>query len=476
MPNADLHTTVVRLLAVAALSTLAGCATVQSIDFPWKETDSEEAGSEEAGSEEAGSEEAGASAGADENPKGDRRSESAPESRGADRTERAVEWASRAVSASRRLAYGTGIQRAAQSNPEVVASAESRLRRPHGVWRRNSRRDETGDSESASSSSNGPIAEAPSTRSIERDSAESGTEDVTPRSSGADSSGGGTDPASTGEADSSDPSKDSQRTETGADGTPVRTISGAQSERSSTPGSLGWPVGIPGDSADGSAARTVVDPTIDTKVYRLDDSEERKEVADRWGLSPPSADGAVAIPGTFLENVRQYDEFERLDDKELDRQVAVVVPGDRVAIYAGEREVATKEFPDTDELPEKLSGVRPVRAVRDGTTQLLLFWTESADKPDDARTYRVGILKAIGPLIGTIFERTVATRTDSEAELRRSGYLEFLRGSDHRFLQWTPATDGGEPVTEEASILQWNEWEGVYRAPKPPPTAPDQRS
>jgi hypothetical protein len=381
--------------------------------------------------------------------------------------EPAVYWARRGVSASRRVAYGAGVEEAARNNSDAVASADSEVTNPYGRWDSASEgavADGRHPSPPSDEEEEGAHADAePESRSIDREVAESeeSGEDPSENSDGAEASSGSVTPSG----------------QTTASSTPSRSGRREPPASRSDAGSHGWPVGLPDDDvATGSGSRAVVDPTAETEVYRLDDSEDRSAVIGRWGINPPSKEGTVAISGTFLEEIRQYDDYDDLDAEQLENQLAVVVPGENVTIYAGERRVTTREFPGSGELPEQLTSVRPVRAVDDDTIQLLALWREAPSEDEQEISYRIGILKPIGPYIGTIFERTVATRPSPEADLRRAGYLEFLRGSEHRLIRWTPADDAGEPATENAEVLEWNAWEGVYRVPKPPPTAPDQRS
>lgn len=444
---------IVRFLGVVvtfACLAATGCSTVQSIDFPWENEPT--AGSNTEQSDQKAKKADGAEEDADS-----KRSASTSDPKPA------VYWARRGVTASRRVAYGAGVEAAARNNPKAVASADTEVTAPHGRWNAASDTPTEEKPRPDASSNEGPArAEAdPETRSIDRETTDSEAS---------------SEPSESPDRDADQPDSEASADQTTASTAPSRPSPDRPPERTSDAGSHGWPVGLPEEGAVGSGARSVVDPTAETEIYRLDDSEDRSKVVERWGLNPPSSEGAVAISGTFLQNIRQYDKYDDLEDEQLDNQIAVVVPGEKVAIYAGERQITTMKFPGSGELPDELATVRPVRAVDDETTQLLTFWQEESSEDEQEVGYRVGILKPIGPYVGTIFERTVATRPSPKADLRRAGYLEFLRGSEHRLIQWTPADDAGEPSVEDANVLEWNEWEGVYRVPKPPPTAPDQRS
>jgi hypothetical protein len=78
--------------------------------------------------------------------------------------------------------------------------------------------------------------------------------------------------------------------------------------------------------------------------------------------------------------------------------------------------------------------------------------------------------------VGTIFERVVAEQKAPEAEPKRRGYVDVLRGDRHRYLRWTPAAEDGSRVEQKAVVLHWNKWEGLFRRPGPPPTAPEPTS
>ncbi|MFB6351122.1 MAG: hypothetical protein ABEN55_09330, partial [Bradymonadaceae bacterium] len=67
-------------------------------------------------------------------------------------------------------------------------------------------------------------------------------------------------------------------------------------------------------------------------------------------------------------------------------------------------------------------------------------------------------------------------RTGEKSDLERTGYVDFVRSDGNTHLRWIPADEQGNPDFNGAAVLEYNQWEGVFRIPKPPPTAPDQTS
>ena len=258
-----------------------------------------------------------------------------------------------------------------------------------------------------------------------------------------------------------------------------------------------WPLSLPEGKVEKSGRYAQIDPSRDSKVYRLVEKKARKKIREKYGFRPPKTTDAIAIPGKYLaaQKFEEFDDLEHLDQEARTRQIAVVEPGKRIEIFAGETQIASLDLPSASKIPDSLEAIRPVRVIKDDTTQLLVYWAEPAG-PDresseekkkkkrqtgnDAEyqqvEYKAALLKVIGPFVGKAFEETVAVKTSADAKIRRTGYFEILRGAKNRFIRWTPADEQGEPDTSSSKILKWNPWSGVFRVPKPPPTAPDQRS
>jgi hypothetical protein len=217
----------------------------------------------------------------------------------------------------------------------------------------------------------------------------------------------------------------------------------------------------PSGSGDDS---TVVKADVEGAVVSLDDATARTEIADTYSIEEPSA-SAVAIEGTF-----------RRDEDLPSEQVAIVKPGRTIEVYAEGRSIASLTLRAKEaELPESFTGVKAVRVVRDGTLQIRGYWSEP-DPDSNRRTIHVGIFKVIGDHVGTIFERVVAEQNAPDAEPKRRGFVDVLRGDRHRYLRWTPAAEDGSRIEKKAVVLHWNKWEGVFRRPVPPPTAPDPKT
>lgn len=214
---------------------------------------------------------------------------------------------------------------------------------------------------------------------------------------------------------------------------------------------------------DGTGRHASTKASVDSARFSLSDAAGQQKLREDYDLEPPSAANAVALTGTF-----------RKADDVPSEQVAVIVPGRRLTVYGGGDTLASLELSDSGELPEDFTAVEAVRVVRDGTLQILCYWSEKTEDKDTA--YKVGIFKVIGSHAGPIFERTVATRSAESDALTRRGFFEVLKGDKNRFIRWTPADEKGKPVDSESKVLHWNKWEGVFREPKPPPTAPRQQS
>ncbi|QDG49946.1 hypothetical protein FIV42_04085 [Persicimonas caeni] len=207
-----------------------------------------------------------------------------------------------------------------------------------------------------------------------------------------------------------------------------------------------------------------INPIVSKASVDTTDASQTDRLQETFGVALPEADQAVVLTGNF--------------SKQEGNELVVVRPGKHLSVYSAEEriarldlagEAAPKEFGEMG-IDTTYATAQAVRMVEDGTLQVLMHWREQSE--DGEISYKVGLYKVIGPFVGRLFERTLAVGKDDEDELVRRGAYEVLRGDSHRFLRWIPADDSGQLLTEQAVVLKWNRWEGVYRKPTIPPTAP----
>lgn len=451
----------VSLLSAIVVGCIAtsGCATVSSMDVPWKTQTDGSSAADDADS-----------------------STTNTQSSDDDAVREATYWAKKAISASNQIAYARHLRSVTEHHPELFATKTNQEDTASS-----SDSSETSDADGAGRRED--AAPAPDTRSVARtpDTETDETSDQT-TSSASDA------PSSQASGDTPDDDAPSA-TSTEASAT-VRTIERNDSAESRAKPDV-WPVALQKSYGASGTDHTPDDPSLDTTVHDLTDPEARKTISETFGLQDlPDQQGAVAIPGVFLKPAKfeefkdnEFKGFNGISEEQRRNQVAIVVPGERIAVYAGNEEIASLAFEGTADLPSSLTAVRPIRVVDDGTIQLLAYWPETSesdeedsadnkDKDDAPVEYKAGILKVIGPYVGTLFEETVATRpADADpSELKRTGYVDFLEGEDHNHLRWIPADEQGRPAINRADVLEWNRWEGLFRVPSQPPTAPDQTS
>lgn len=425
-----------KLLAAVAVSGLltaaTGCATVSSNDLPWQQS------------------------AADKDPSTEATVPPDDES-GGDGVDEAAYWAKQAISASHQIAYARQLRRGTERDTGAVADRDA---------------DDAGQtSEATNDSAAASESDTPSTKpTSSEDSSETST----------------SDPSTTAE--------DSTMMTASANRNPeFRTVERREQIADSDRRAEGWPIGLPNDSSDaGGSPHAPVDPTLDRRIYELSDESDRKAFSEISELDPAELDGKLAIPGTYLkpEKFEEFEDpefrgFDHLSEEQKNNQVAVITPGEHVEVYAGTEQFAAIDFETQVDVPSELATVKPVRVVGDETIQLLFYWPEESDDGETVR-YKAGLLKVIGPFVGKLFEETVARQPvpegqegeDKEAEsaLKRTRQVEVLRGKSKPLIRVTPIDSSGEPAVDGAQILEWNPWEGVFRVPKPPPTAPDQTS
>lgn len=191
-------------------------------------------------------------------------------------------------------------------------------------------------------------------------------------------------------------------------------------------------------------------------------SKERSAAEQKYGVSLPSGSNVSVMTGEF---------FPDQDN------LVIVTPGNSIKIYTGGRLAAQRPLPKQDSATDLSELTRdiavPVRLVQNSTLQILVHSAEQ--QPGGAIFYKARIYKVFGNEIGVIFEETIARRVAKDQPIQRLGQLEFLQGMNHRFIRWT-AFDKNGKLAAEPRILRWNRWEGAYRVPTPPPTAPKNQS
>lgn len=199
-----------------------------------------------------------------------------------------------------------------------------------------------------------------------------------------------------------------------------------------------------------------IDPTLSDAAVDFDDDDERDAFAERYDIALP--DNAEVFRHQFAP-----------DDRSA---LAVHTPGVDLRIYADDNFLASIDLEDYDEVIADDDAL-PVSSdaidlVRGDITQLQLIHASTDD--DGATTYYMAVYKLIGPKIGTIFHKPFAI-ADDDGAISPLAEVRYLYGLESRVIEWVSLTDG-EPV-EEPDHYEWNRWEGVYRIPEPPPTAPD---
>ncbi len=199
-----------------------------------------------------------------------------------------------------------------------------------------------------------------------------------------------------------------------------------------------------------------VNPVVDDSQIGLETEDDLRDFEERYDTEVSDTDRAFHI------NI----------GGNAPSAVAIHRPGQALEIYADGRRIDSLELDEYDDQPvvEELTDypAGPVELISDGTEQLKLFHARTDD--DGSTTYEVSFYKVIGSRIGTIFRKPIAVR-NADQSLVRHADIRFLHGIDHRVIQWIEFDDEQQPGGEP-ELYEWNHWEGVYRIPEPPPTAP----
>lgn len=204
-------------------------------------------------------------------------------------------------------------------------------------------------------------------------------------------------------------------------------------------------------------AEQPVNPTVPESTVQFDDTEQREQFEEDHDIE-------------LGEHAEVFRTRFHADDT-----TAIVVhnPGEALEVYENGQVVASVQLDDYEpksappDLIEYPTGA--VELVQDETEQLKVIHTESDE--DGRLTYHLVVYKFIGSRIGTIFSEPIATRQQDES-VQRLADIRFLHGLDDRRIEWIPLDEEGNPA-DETRQYHWNRWEGVYRIPEPPPTAPE---
>lgn len=203
-------------------------------------------------------------------------------------------------------------------------------------------------------------------------------------------------------------------------------------------------------------AEEPVDPTVAQALVSFEDEEEQSAFEAQHQIEVP--DGATVYRGHF--------------ESQEHSTVAIHRPGEALELYREGSQVAAlplEQYDDVSVTDDEFS--HPVGAVdlmRDGRAQLKLTHVQTDDDGDV--TYYIGMYKLIGENIGTIFRKPIATGGE-DGSFHPLADVRYLHGTDQRIIEWIALDEEGQPTGEPAQY-HWNHWEGVYRVPKPPPTAP----
>ncbi len=200
------------------------------------------------------------------------------------------------------------------------------------------------------------------------------------------------------------------------------------------------------------ATGDVANPAVTSAMIPLSTERERATFATAYGFNPPA--GALAFQGGF--------------NATGDHTIAMYLPGQSLRFYRDGSLIAQHRFEDHAPVDADL-GVEPTAVNLTGGDAQQLQLVHAVPN-DDGITYYLGIYKVIGQFVGTTFYKPIA-RQAADGQVQRIADFRFLEGEDHRVIEWTDLDGDGQPIGEP-TLYEWNRWEGVFRVPGPPPTAP----
>lgn len=218
---------------------------------------------------------------------------------------------------------------------------------------------------------------------------------------------------------------------------------------------------------DHGHAEDPMDPSVAVSAEAL--AEHIPELTATLVSTPEEAKAMrkdYLIRGDLLGTLALEGNFARGPENEI----LVVSLGKSVDVFSDASRVAGVKL-DLDVLHPYVaqSGIRsPVVAtevVRDGTFEWVLYGVR---KEDTSEVLEVRVMKVIGESIATVFSAPLARNTDKGWV--KVGTFSLGKGLRHRFILYT-----AEGATEP-TVYRWNVWEGMYRIPYTPPTAPENQN
>jgi hypothetical protein len=255
-------------------------------------------------------------------------------------------------------------------------------------------------------------------------------------------------------------------------------------------------------SGSTSSQPEAIDVTADVPTFDLSDASQRsalRRLAPRLDLECADTCAGKAFVGAFSKEAAK--DAKSGGNAETPVEVAIV-RGNTLAVYRNGRQLDDITLGSgVSEVPSRWRRLEVVRLVDDGTLQILCHWrstapaANSSTSTDDgsdtseqktqtsasASRLHVGLYKVVGQYVGQPFEGIIARRGPDQTKFQRVGDYEFISRDDRPAIRWSRTDTAGSDDTpgassSDTSVLIWNAWEGVFRPPKPPPTAPDQTS
>lgn len=217
--------------------------------------------------------------------------------------------------------------------------------------------------------------------------------------------------------------------------------------------------------------------TRSESVLDLADAKVRTAAKEMHGVSL-DADEHIAIQGNFTRDaVKKAKAGE--DSPEL--MVIDLKDGSISFHRSGHRTVRLKDvsFPSKKELQALGTNqvATAVEIIPDGTVQVLVWRKDevagaSKKKGKPTYAYKATVYKVIGNHIGAPLDREVARSAAPGSAPVVTATLEPTQKDQFTRFVYTPLRADGTPDKSNQLQLRWNQWEGVFRHPRPVPTAP----
>lgn len=149
-------------------------------------------------------------------------------------------------------------------------------------------------------------------------------------------------------------------------------------------------------------------------------------------------------------------------------ELVVIIPGVELEVRSKTTSIAKRPIGSVpDFLPPESTEWTAVRMVDRDRLEIAAVEARTGERGEHAVFV---VYKVIGKAVAEVFVQEIARRADQGWVTTAS--VEYVRSGERRGLHVRPVDSSGTRDNSPGKTYWWNPWEGLFRVPEPPPTAP----